>query len=243
MRKLLIAVAVLTLIPGVASAGGGGNISRCPGFATGTTVSMLDSCFNGTAHFAPADTTITISNDGELPHTFTAVDGSFDSGQVSPGETFEITVDEPGIIQVFCTLHGTAQGQGMAGVLVVGEAEAPPVSAAVDIAAIKQAVAEEDEAMIEAIDRQAKAIANLATVQASLTRGLQQPTVSEDVVVSPAPAIVTVPVDSDTDSPWVALAAGLAVGLSGVAITAAYQSRPRQDLASGSDVLQPSPES
>jgi FtsP/CotA-like multicopper oxidase with cupredoxin domain len=203
---------------------------------------MLDSCFNGTAHFAPVDTTITISNDGELPHTFTAVDGSFDSGQVSPGETFEITVDEPGIIQVFCTLHGTAQGQGMAGVLVVGEAEAPPVSA-VNIAAIKQAVAEEDEAMIEAIDRQAKAIANLATVQASLTRGLQQPTASEDVVASPAPAIVTVPVESGTDSPWVALAAGLAVGLSGVAITAAYQSRRRQDLASGPDVLQPSPES
>ena len=77
----------LTLIPGVASAGGGGG-SQCPGFATGTTVSMLDSCFSGTAHFAPTETTITISNDGELAHTFTAVDGSFDSGQLQPGETF-----------------------------------------------------------------------------------------------------------------------------------------------------------
>ena len=233
MRKLLIAVAVLTLIPGVASAGGGGNISQCPGFATGTTVSMLDSCFNGTAHFAPSDTTITISNDGELPHTFTAVDGSFDSGQVPPGETFEITVDEPGIIQVFCTLHGTAQGQGMAGVLLVGEAGSPPVSAAVDIAAIKQAVAEEDQAIFEAIDRQAKAIANLATAQASLGRSLEQPIATEEAVSIPSPTIVTVPVESDTDSPWVALAAGLAVGLSGVALTAAYRSRRRQDLASG----------
>lgn len=51
-------------------------------------VSMLDSCFSGTAHFAPTETTITISNDGELAHTFTAVDGSFDSGQLQPGETF-----------------------------------------------------------------------------------------------------------------------------------------------------------
>ena len=81
MRRLLIVVAVLTLIPGVASAGGGGS-SQCPGFTTGTTVSMLDSCFSGTAHFAPTETTITISNDGALPHTFTAVDGSFGSGQL-----------------------------------------------------------------------------------------------------------------------------------------------------------------
>lgn len=129
MRKLLLVVAMIMLVPGVASAGGGRNISQCQGFASGTTVSMLDSCFEGIAHFAPTDTTLTVTNDGRSPHTFTAVDGSFDSGQVEPGGTFELAIDEPGIYQVFCSLHGTATGEGMAGVLVVGDAKPQLLSA------------------------------------------------------------------------------------------------------------------
>lgn len=161
MRKLLVAVVLLLLLPGVASAGGGGGISQCPGFAAGTTVSMLDSCFNGTAHFAPTGTALTIRNDGEIPHTFTAVDGTFQSGQVQPGNTFELTIDEPGVYEVFCSLHGTADGQGMAGVLVVGEAEASPVAAAVTTDAINEAVAEDDQVMVEALDRHTSAIESL----------------------------------------------------------------------------------
>ena len=239
MRRLLIVVAVLTLIPGVASAGGGGS-SQCPGFATGTTVSMLDSCFSGTAHFAPTETTITISNDGALPHTFTAVDGSFDSGQLQPGETFELTIDQPGVFEVFCTLHGTAQGQGMAGVLVVGEAQPLPVSAQIDVAAIKQAVAEEDQTIVEAIDRQSQQIGNLVADQALLIQSLEEETSASETGSTPSPTILTVPVDSGTGSIWAALAAGLALGLSVAALVVAHRSRRPQDLASELEVLQPS---
>ncbi len=147
MKRLAIAMALIVSIPGVASAGGGGgNMSQCQGFATGTSISMLDSCFDAIAHSAPTDTAITISNDGALPHTFTAVDGSFDSGNLEPGQDFELIVDEPGIYQVFCTLHGTAEGAGMAGVLVVGEPEPGPVAATLDTGAIREAVAEENRA-------------------------------------------------------------------------------------------------
>ena len=239
MRRLLMVVAVLTLIPGVASAGGGGS-SQCPGFATGTTVSMLDSCFSGTAHFAPTETTITISNDGALPHTFTAVDGSFDSGQLQPGETFELTIDQPGVFEVFCTLHGTAQGQGMAGVLVVGEAQPLPVSAQIDIAAIKQAVAEEDQTIVEAIDRQSQQIGNLVADQALLIQSLEEETSASETGSTPSPTILTVPVDSGTGSIWAALAAGLALGLSVAAHVVAHHSKPLQAMASGLEVLQPS---
>ena len=162
MRRLLVAVAVLLLLPGAASAGGGGHISQCPGFAAGTTVSMLDSCFNGTAHFAPTRTALIIRNDGELPHTFTAVDGSFSTGQVLPGDTFELTIDAPGVYEVFCSLHGTAAGQGMAGVLVVGEAEPLPAAAAVNMDLLKKAVAEDDQVVVEALDRHTRAIGNLS---------------------------------------------------------------------------------
>ena len=243
MRKLLIAVAVLTLIPGVASAGGGGDISRCPGFATGTAVSMLDSCFNGTAHFAPSNTTITISNDGALPHTFTAVDGSFNSGQLAPGETFELTVSEPGIIQVFCTLHGTAEGQGMAGVLVVGEAEPLPVSAQINVAAIKEVVAEEDGAIIEAIESQSQLLDDLVADQALLIEILEEEPSASAMGPTPSPAIVTVPVESATERIWVAVVSGLAAGLAFAALMTVRRSSRRSDPADSGKRGQPSLES
>ncbi len=132
MRRMLLALFLVALIPGVASAGGGGGGSLCPGFATGDTVSMLDSCSAGTAHFAPSGAPITVQNDGQLPHTITAVDGSFDSGQLQAGASYELNL-EPGVYKVFCTLHGSAEGNGMAGVLIVDEstksaASVPPAA-------------------------------------------------------------------------------------------------------------------
>lgn len=130
MRKLLTAIVILMAFPAVASAGGGGvDTSGCAGFSEGNTVAMLDSCFSGTTHFAPDGATITVGNDGVLPHTLTAVDGSFDTGNVDPGDSALLTIDEPGVYRVFCALHGTAQGDGMAGVLVVGDAGPATVSA------------------------------------------------------------------------------------------------------------------
>lgn len=150
MRRLFIAVAMLILSPAVASAGGGGiDTSGCAGYQEGTDLTMKDSCFAGTAHFAPSGTTLTVSNDGALPHTLTAVDGSFDTGQVAPGTTAQVSVDEPGVYRVFCSLHGTAQGEGMAGVLVVGDTVPESVAASADTSAIStappQVITVEDE--------------------------------------------------------------------------------------------------
>lgn len=124
MRRLLVVTAILMSIPGVSYAGGGGvDPSACAGFGEGTNLVMQDSCFAGTAHFVPGDGVIIVENDGQLPHTLTAVDGSFDTGSVAAGSSAELVIGEPGIYRVFCTLHGTAQGAGMAGVLVVGDAD------------------------------------------------------------------------------------------------------------------------
>lgn len=119
MRKtLLIMVTALTMVPGLALAGGGGHASGCSGFTEGTEMGMADSCYEGVTHFVPAGQTLTVRNDGEMPHSITAVDGSFDSGLMQPGETYAITLTEPGVVRVYCTLHGTADGGGMAGVLI-----------------------------------------------------------------------------------------------------------------------------
>ncbi|MGH8957232.1 MAG: hypothetical protein ACRDVK_01020, partial [Acidimicrobiia bacterium] len=81
MRRVFLLTAILVMVPSVAVAGGGGgSISLCPAYSSGTTISVLDSCFNGIAHSAPLGQTLTVSNHGELPHTLTAVDGSFDTG-------------------------------------------------------------------------------------------------------------------------------------------------------------------
>jgi hypothetical protein len=127
MRK--IAFCVLTFVagalafwPGAALAGGGGGGGGlCAGFASGQTLVMRDSCFEGTAHFAAAGSTLIVQNEGGAPHSFTAVDGSFDTGLLQPGQTAQFTLGADGIVPFYCTIHGTAQGQGMAGVLIVGE--------------------------------------------------------------------------------------------------------------------------
>ena len=51
-------------------------------------------------------TTVTwTNNDASMPHTVTAVDGSFDSGQLAAGQSFSYTFDKPGEFEYFCTLH------------------------------------------------------------------------------------------------------------------------------------------
>jgi plastocyanin len=56
---------------------------------------------------------------GTLPHTVTAVDGSFDSGTLQAGDTFEWTFDEPGRHEYYCQFHGSQNGTGMFGVILV----------------------------------------------------------------------------------------------------------------------------
>lgn len=218
MRKLLLVVALLVMVPATTAVGGGGggSISACPAVATGTAVSMLDSCFSGIAHFAPSGTSITISNDGLLPHTYTAVDGSFDTGQMQPGETFDLELAESAIIQVFCTLHGTADGAGMAGVLLVGDAEVGAV-AATDVSAVKRAVAEENEILKAELERHAAVIANFAVAQAGLVRSVEGiesgVQVGTDGVAGSEPIVVNVPGQTGSDLLWVTALAGVAVGL------------------------------
>jgi plastocyanin len=121
--RALAVLSVLALLAAArpAAAGGGGQ-GACAGFMRGTAISMQDACFQGTAHIVDPGSTVTVTNHGRMPHDFTAADGSFASGLLQPGESFELTVDQRGVIPFYCTIHGSATGSGMAGVLFVGEA-------------------------------------------------------------------------------------------------------------------------
>jgi plastocyanin len=61
-------------------------------------------------------TWVTWSNDGQDPHTVTAVDGSFDSGNLDPSEGFSWFFDQPGTYRYLCAVH-----PWMKGTIIVGE--------------------------------------------------------------------------------------------------------------------------
>ncbi|HKX73814.1 MAG TPA: cupredoxin domain-containing protein [Acidimicrobiia bacterium] len=57
-----------------------------------------------------AGATLVIRNDDTLPHTWTATDGSFDSGNLDPGAQFTRVFTEPGEYPFVCELHPTMTG-------------------------------------------------------------------------------------------------------------------------------------
>jgi plastocyanin len=85
-------------------------------------VSEIDNLFDPSAPRVPVGTTIEWSNDGRSPHTVTADDGSFDSGNQAPGATYRRTFPQPGVYRYYCRYHGGPGGIGMSGVIVVGNA-------------------------------------------------------------------------------------------------------------------------
>lgn len=93
------------------------------------TVDIVDSDYRPGSVTINAGDTVTWTQSGDAPHTVTADDGSFDSGQLATGETFSMRFDSPGTYRYYCTLHGGPGGEGMSGVVVVeggGSSEGPP---------------------------------------------------------------------------------------------------------------------
>ena len=169
LRPALLITVFALLAATPALAGGGGNISACAGFATSATVIMRDSCFEGIAHFAEAGATIEIRNEGEIPHSFTAVDGSFDTGSLEAGRSAKVELNEAGIYQVYCILHGTAAGQGMAGVLLVGEPNVEVSGASFQASALTQ----QNEALFAAIEAQSATLSDLSTDLAAVRQSVE----------------------------------------------------------------------
>lgn len=96
----------------------------------GAAVDVLDSTFDPGDLVVEEGTEVTWTHRGQLPHSVTASDGSFDSHPacspacMGPGETFSHTFAQTGTVTYYCKIHGNASGGGMAGtVTVVPEGE------------------------------------------------------------------------------------------------------------------------
>jgi plastocyanin len=77
-----------------------------------------------------AGTTVRWSMTGKDPHTVTAVDGMFASGNLNAGQAYEFTFAEPGTYAYYCEYHGTKDGQGMFGKVIVTAAAVDQAGAA-----------------------------------------------------------------------------------------------------------------
>ncbi len=64
-------------------------------------------------------TTVVWTSEDDVPHTVTADDGSFDSGNMKKGDSFKFTFTKAGTFPYYCAYHGTAGGGGMAGTITV----------------------------------------------------------------------------------------------------------------------------
>lgn len=75
----------------------------------GAEIEIADFAFVGDQQVAVGGTVL-VTNTDAASHTWTSVDGSFDSGTLAEGESFEFTFDEPGTFRYRCDIHETMAG-------------------------------------------------------------------------------------------------------------------------------------
>jgi plastocyanin len=95
-------------------------------------IRMLDNSFAPAVVEVEVGQTVRFVNRGRVEHNAIAADGSWSTEQtfgaflMDPGESTELTFDEPGVYPYYCSLHATKDGagewQGMVGTFVVGGA-------------------------------------------------------------------------------------------------------------------------
>jgi plastocyanin len=77
--------------------------------ADGDTITIADFSFSGVTEVT-VGTTVVVMNADAAPHTWSAEDGTFDSGAIAPGETFEFTFTDVGEFAYFCNFHPSMTG-------------------------------------------------------------------------------------------------------------------------------------
>lgn len=136
IRRILALVPVLLLALAACTGGGGEGGEASAGGATSASlaVSLTDFALNPDRLSAPAGRglTISVTNDGQAPHTF-AVDtgaGVRETPQLEPGQAATLVVPalEPGEYRVFCSVPGH-EDLGMVGSLIVSAEGSGPTGA------------------------------------------------------------------------------------------------------------------
>lgn len=93
-------------------------------------VRMYDNAFSPTTVRIPVGAAVTFANVGRNPHNAVAADGNawstekaFGNLSMPAGSEASVRFERPGVYKYYCTFHGTPDGRGMAGTLLVGDAQ------------------------------------------------------------------------------------------------------------------------
>lgn len=75
-----------------------------------TSVSMKNFAFDPANISVTAGQEVTFTNNDSTTHTVTANDGSFESGDLGPGESFKKVFSTVGTFNYHCSIHTTMKG-------------------------------------------------------------------------------------------------------------------------------------
>lgn len=126
MKPGLVAVAILAAVT-VACGGSGSEGGVLEG--DDVEVLMFDNRFEYTEIKIPVGGSVNWIGAGANPHNAVDADEEwstetvFGSLEQYEGDEAVLTYDKPGEYVFFCTFHGNAEGEGMAGILIVGEGQ------------------------------------------------------------------------------------------------------------------------
>src|SRR5215218_9802860 len=90
--------------------------STTPAPDSTTTVEILTNAFTPPQLNVAPGTTVTFVNRDSVPHTVTADNGLFDSGELAPGASYPVVLEGAGTVTYHCYLHPEMRGS-----IVVGE--------------------------------------------------------------------------------------------------------------------------
>ena len=118
MAGSMVAVSLVFGGVGIASAGGGGCFHEtAPSTGEGTSVEMIDNCFQATLLRVQPGAQVTWVNRDLASHTVTGVGGTWGSfDEVAPGDRVAYSFKSNGIYLYSCLIH-----PGMVGAVVVGD--------------------------------------------------------------------------------------------------------------------------
>jgi nitrite reductase (NO-forming) len=120
LRVVSGAAVMVVLLAACGGGNGGGGGGGGDGGATETVeVTTMDNEFEPAEISIPtgAEVTVTVTNEGEAPHTFTSEELDVDSGTIDPGQNADVTFTAPdGDTEFICTFHESA---GMVGTITV----------------------------------------------------------------------------------------------------------------------------
>src|SRR5690606_760093 len=95
---------------------------------------MLDNSYDPQVVEIEVGDTVRFVNRGRVPHDAQDAGGKWKTALLDPEESEEVTFNEEGTYQMFCSLHSTeddeGQRQGMVGTVVVGSGSAASTDAA-----------------------------------------------------------------------------------------------------------------